>query len=121
MHVVLARLRNHAIHLHIVELALHWLKLRPTDAHQRRVQVARHQLRPDCVHVLQAGRRVVAQLACHRQIWLAIHDQLRRIPLLLQVGNAGRDLCNDSCIRCRDGCVLGSPGSLLCRAGYGQG
>ena len=74
--VVFPRARQQPVHEREVVLAFLRLDPVPPETHEDGVEVHFHELRPDRVHVLEAGGGGVVRFAGQRQIRLAIDDQL---------------------------------------------
>ena len=90
-HILQNHHMNYCIHhlnycIHHLNYCIHQM-MRPRHGGQHAVEIAGHQALPDGLHVLQAGGGVVAQFSGKREERLAIHDQLRRRSLFLEVGN----------------------------------
>ncbi len=108
LEVVAPGLLDKPIHQGKFELALGGLHLCPRYGSQHAVEIARNQLGPDGLHILQAGSSVVSQLTRQRQERLSIHDQLCGAALLLQMRD-GRDCLSVALDRDRQGACGQSP------------
>ncbi len=84
-HVVAPCALDHAVKHVEVELSFLGLDLGPGNGGQHAVELRGNELGPYVLHVLEAGGGVVAQFARQGQKGLAVNDQLRGGPLLLQV------------------------------------
>ena len=85
--IVRARVANQPVDQAEVELALGGFEQGPGDRRQHGVEMHRGQPRPDRLHVVEARRRVVEDLAAQRQERLAVDDQLGRRAAFFQMRN----------------------------------